>query len=124
MKHLEGVCQRYAVLEDVGGENGHIHKNLANLDLDITKDVNVSYFRGNNKNEHKTEKISFKEFQYRMLNNQEFIEHVFEIVVEGEDYEIRLSGGEIWVKSFDKEKADSIFKTLINRSKLTQHINK
>tara|TARA_B110000238_G_C15812030_1_gene304805 strand:+ start:201 stop:575 length:375 start_codon:yes stop_codon:yes gene_type:complete len=124
MKEKEGVYKRYAVLEDVGGENGRIHKNLANLDLDITKDVNVSYFRGNNKNEHKTEKISFKEFQYRMLNNQEFIEHVFEIVVEGEDYEIRLSGGEIWVKSFDKEKADSTFKTLINRSKLTQHINK
>jgi len=124
MKHLEGVFQRYAVLEDVGGENGRIHKNLANLDLDITKDVNVSYFIANNKNEHKTVKISFKELQYRMLNNQEFIENVFEIVVEGEDYEIRLSGGEIWVKSFDKEKADSIFKTLINRSKLTQHINK
>jgi hypothetical protein len=124
MKEKEGVYKRYAVLEDVGGENGRIHKNLANLDLDITKDVNVSYFIANNKNEHKTVKISFKEFQYRMLNNQEFIENVFEIVVEGEDYEIRLSGGEIWVKSFDKEKADSTFKTLINRSKLTQHINK
>ena len=120
------LYSNYSEIEDVGGDNGKIHTKLAKLDLDVTKDVVVSYFLPNSiiKLKYKTEEITFKEFQYRMLNNQEFIENVFEIVVEGEDYEIRLSGGEIWVKSFDKEKADSIFKTLINRSKLTQHINK
>ena len=109
------VYSNYLELEDVGGDNEKIHTKLAKLDLDVTKDVVVSYFLPNSiiKLKYKTEEITFKEFQYRMLNNQEFIEHVFEIVVEGEDYEIRLSGGEIWVKSFDKEKADSIFKTLI-----------
>lgn len=120
------IYSNYSELEDVGGDNGQIHSKLAKLDLDLTKDVVVSYFLPNSKIElkYKTEEITFREFQYRMLNNQEFIENIFEVIVEGEDYEIRLSGGEMWVKSFDKDKADSIFKTLINRSQLTQHINK
>jgi hypothetical protein len=113
MKEKEGVYKRYAVLEDVGGENGRIHKNLANLDLDITKDVNVSYFIANNKNEHKTEKISFKEFQHRMLNEKEFIENVFIVYIEGENYGIELSGGEMWVFSKNMMTADFIYNQLV-----------
>ena len=120
MKEKEEVYKRYAVLEDLGGENGRIHENLAKLDLDITIDVDVSYFIDNNKNEHKTEKISFKEFQHRMLNDKEFSENVFVVIVEGEDYEIRLSGGEMWVSSFDNNKVDLIYNQLIKRREMSK----
>ena len=113
MKEKEEVYKRYAVLEDLGGENGRIHENLAKLDLDITIDVDVSYFIDNNKNEHKTEKISFKEFQHRMLNAKEFIKNVFIVYVEGDDYGIELSGGEIWVFSKNMMTADFIYDQLV-----------
>jgi hypothetical protein len=108
------IYLNYSKLEDIGGEDGQIDIKLAKLELNIIKDVEVSYFISNSKQkyEHKTEKISFKEFQYRMINNKEFTKRVFEIIAEGEDYEIRLSGGEIWVRSFDKRKADLIYNQL------------
>ena len=113
MKEKDGVYKRYAVLEDVGGEDGRIHMNLAKLDLDITKDVDVSYFISNNKNEHKTEKISFKEFQHRMLNDKKFSENIFIVYVEGENYGIELSGGEMWVFSKNIMTADFIYDQLV-----------
>jgi len=115
MLEKEGIYSNYSVLEDVGGENGRIHMNLAKLNLDITKDVYVSYFLPNRKKdyEHNNDKISFEEYQHRMLNDKEFQENVFEVVVEGEDYEITLCGGEMWVRSFEKKKADLIYNKLI-----------
>lgn len=113
MKEKEGVYKRYAVLEDVGGENGRIHMNLARLDLDIIKDVEISYFISKNRKEHKTEKIAFKDFQHRMLNEKQFIENVFIVYVEGENYGIELSGGEMWVFSKNMMTADFIYDQLI-----------
>lgn len=115
MKENREVYKHYAVLEDIDGEDGRIHMNLAKLNLDITQDVEVSYFLPNkNKgNEHKTEKISFKEFQHRMLNDKEFNENVFIVYVEGENYGIELSGGEMWVFSDNMMTADFIYDQLI-----------
>jgi hypothetical protein len=113
MKEKEGVYKRYAVLEDVGGENGRIHENLARLELDIIKDVEISYFISINRKEHKTEKIPFKDFQHRMLNDKQFIENVFIVYVEGENYGILLSGGEMWVFSKNMMTADFIYDQLI-----------
>ena len=124
MKEKREVYKQHAILEDIDGEDGRIHMNLANLDLDITKDVDVSYYLPNKEDGHKDEKISFKEFKDRMINNQEFRENVFVVIVDGEDYEIRLSGGEMWVSSLDKKKVDSIFKILTQMNKIdTKVIN-
>jgi hypothetical protein len=114
------IYKQHAILEDIDGEDGRIHMNLAKLDLDITKDVDVSYYLPNKEDGHKDEKISIKEFQHRMLNDKEFSENVFVVIVEGEDYEIRLSGGEMWVSSFDNNKVDLIYNQLIKRRKMSK----
>ena len=114
MKEKREVYKQHAILEDIDGEDGRIHMNLANLDLDITKDVDVSYYLPNKEDGHRDEKISFKEFQHRMLSEKEFSENVFVVIVDGEDYEIRLSGGEMWVSSFDQDKANLIYNRLVN----------
>ena len=62
MKEKREVYKQHAILEDIDGEDGRIHMNLAKLDLDITKDVDVSYYLPNKEDGHKDEKISFKEF--------------------------------------------------------------
>ena len=115
MRKKQGVYERYTVLEDVSEDDGRVHMNLAKLDLDITKDVEVSYFypNRNNANNHKTERISFKEFQYRMLNDKEFSENIFIVYLEGKDYGIELSGGEMWVFSDNIKTVDSIYGQLI-----------
>jgi hypothetical protein len=114
MIEKEGIYKRYTVLEDVCGENGRIHMNLARLNLDITKDVEISYFISKNRKEHKTEKIAFKDFQHRMLNEKQFIENVFIVYVDGENYGIQLSGGEMWVFSKNMITADFIYDQLIS----------
>ena len=114
MTEKREVYKYHAILEDIDGGNGRIEMNLAKLDLDVTKDVDVSYYLPTKEDGHKDEKISFKELKDRMVNNQEFRDNVFIIIVEGEDYEIRLSGGEMWVSSFDKGKANLIYNRLVN----------
>lgn len=115
MRKKQGVYERYTVLEDVSEDDDYIHMNLAKLDLDIIKDVEVSYFysKRNNANNHKTERISFKEFQYRILNDKEFRENNFFVYLEGKDYGIELSGGEMWVFSDNVKTAESIYGQLI-----------
>ena len=40
---------------------------------------------------------------------------IFLVDIEEENFGVRLSGGEMWVTSFNQNKSDSIFKTLINK---------
>ena len=112
MKELDGVYANYFEIEDceeITDEICSFHKRLAELDLKIIKDVEVSYFIANtDNNKHVTENISFKEFQYRLINDKKF-QLVFYCDLEGEDYAIRQIGPEVWVRSFDKKKANLIY---------------
>jgi hypothetical protein len=116
MKEKQGIYSHYTLLEDIDGGDGRIYSSLSRLNLNITKKVTVSYFATNSKenNKYESERISFKEFQHRMLNDKDFNENVFMVYVEGVDYGIDLSGGELWVFSENIMTADFIYNQLIS----------
>jgi|TARA_B110000240_G_C13206020_1_gene328295 hypothetical protein len=107
------LYRHHAELEDVECENGQVLKRL--LKLDINKDILISYFI-NERNEYRDEKISFRDFKMRVINQVDFIEMIFLVDIEEENFGVRLSGGEMWVASFNQNKSDSIFKTLIDKN--------
>tara|TARA_B110000240_G_C13368639_1_gene397225 strand:- start:337 stop:723 length:387 start_codon:yes stop_codon:yes gene_type:complete len=111
------LYRHYAELEDVGGEEGNVHMNLINSDLNIIKEINISYFSNNKNNEYKDEKVSFFELKNKLLNQEDFIEKVFLIDIVEDDFGIRLSGGEMWISSYDKKKSDLIYTILTSVKK-------
>ena len=110
MKELDGVYANYFEIEDceeITDEICSFHKRLAELDLKTIKDVEVSYDLEDS-GKHITEHLSFKEFKNRMINDKKFLS-VFYVDLEAEDYAIRQIGPQVWVRSFDKKKADYIY---------------
>ena len=47
-------------------------------------------------------------FKNRIVNDKRFLS-LFYIVLQGKDYEIEQFGAEVWVRSFNKAKADLIY---------------
>lgn len=93
--------------EEITEEICSFHKRLAELDLEIIKDVEVSFYLADS-GKHITEHLSFKEFKNRIINDKKFLS-LFYIVLEGKDYEIEQFGAEVRVRSFNKTKADLIY---------------
>ena len=93
--------------EEIAEETCPFLKRLAELDLEIIKDVEVSFYLADS-GKHITEHLSFKEFKNRISNDKKFLS-LFYIVLEGKDYEIEQFGAEVRVKSFNKTKADLIY---------------
>jgi len=110
MKEIDGVYSNYFEIEgceEITEEICPFHKRIVELDLEIIKDMEVSYDLEDS-GKHITEHLSFKEFKNRMINDKKFLS-VFYIVLEGKDYEIEQIGPEVWVRSFDKAKADLLY---------------
>ena len=106
------LYRHYASLEDIGGEYGRVHMNLVKLELDVNKKVDISYSLTEGVNGYKDEKVSFIELKNMLMNQEGFLDLVFFIDIVEEDFGIRISGGELWVASFDKRIADFIFNVL------------
>jgi hypothetical protein len=74
-----------------------------NNKIDFENSIEISYFI-NDENYHKSEHIKSLELEKELKTKNVFMVQVIE-----KDYEIRFSGGELWVFSFSKEKAEKIF---------------
>jgi len=101
---------------------------LEDCPLDGEEEIEVSYYwpykkavdyrpYKENSIKHKTDKISFKEFQYRMLNDDKFNENVFVVILTTKDdeitYGISLSPARLYVYSNNMMKAAFIYDQLI-----------
>tara|TARA_B100001540_G_C15522859_1_gene513292 strand:- start:60 stop:404 length:345 start_codon:yes stop_codon:yes gene_type:complete len=106
------LYQHYTELEDIGGDDGQVHNQL--LKLDINKDILISYFINESK-EYKDEKISFLEFKMRVIEQEDFLDKIFLVDIEEENFGVRIAGGEMWVASYNQNTADLIFEILTNK---------
>lgn len=123
MKEKEEIYEYHTTLEDVDGEDGRIDMNLAKLNLCGVEEVEVSYywpfkkFPGERYKNHKTDFISFKEFQNRMLNDDKLCENVFYIFLTAKDnkitYGISISPAGLFVYSNNMMNAAFIYDQLI-----------
>ena len=123
MKEKDGIYECHTTLADVDGEYGRIDMNLAKFKLDGKEEIEVSYywpfkkFPGERYKNHKTDFISFKEFQNRMLKDNKFCENVFYIYLTAKDneitYGISTSPAGLLVYSNNMMKAAFVYDQLI-----------
>ena len=74
--------------------------------LYLKNEIEISFFI-NQRLEYESEYVSYTELEEALKTKDIFMVQAIE-----RDYEIRFSGGELWVFSFSKEKANHIFNLL------------
>ena len=74
--------------------------------LDCINKINISYFI-NKREDHESKYVRYSELEKELK-----LRNIFMVQIIEKDYEIRFSGGELWVFSFSKEKSEMISKLL------------
>lgn len=75
-------------------------------ELYLKNEIEISFFI-NNRKDHESKYVKYPELEKELRTKDIFFVQAIE-----KDYEIRFSGGELWVFSFSKEKAEKIFNVI------------
>jgi phosphorylcholine metabolism protein LicD len=103
----------YYIVKESGA---HVFYTIVNENCDLSffyknnlylkNEIEISFFV-NERKDHKSEYVSYLHLEDALKTKDIFMVQSIE-----KDYEIRFSGGELWVFSFSKEKAEKIFNLL------------
>ena len=108
----------YVILEDYNLDYDVVLNNLIfNLNVSFLNPINISVFKDLKEKEYVDFELSFKKLRNKFVCNQNkdsFIQKLFFIDIVEKNFGIRISAGEMFISSFDKNISCTLYKLLIS----------